>query len=273
MVWQDVLRHIASTACFAASFGALDWTPNADKYRFDPTTVRRTAIDEPVRTETVMKKGLSMQTLKPSRRTVGLGIAVGTLSLTYPVLAETALKPGQPAPQFMARDAGGRDVTLASFKGKVVVLEWTNHDCPYVKKHYGAGNMQALQAEAAAQDVVWLTISSSAPGGQGHVNGLEAEKLTTDRKAQPTAFLLDHAGHIGRLYHATATPHMYIIDKAGVLVYMGAIDDKPTTNRDDIAGARNYVKEALAALASGQPVKTASTRVYGCSIKYQDPRS
>ena len=214
-----------------------------------------------------------MQRSHLSRRTLGAAIAAIAVCLGQPAHAQSALQPGQPAPDFTARDAGGREVSLASFKGKAVVLEWTNHDCPYVKKHYGTGNMQTLQKEAAAQGVVWLTISSSAPGIQGHVSGLEAEKLTLDRKAAPTAFLLDHEGRIGRTYNATATPHMYVIDKAGVLAYMGAIDDKPTTNRDDVAGARNYVREALAAVAAGQPVKTASTRVYGCGIKYLEPRS
>lgn len=214
-----------------------------------------------------------MPAFKLNRRALTLSIAATAACLSQPVLAQSGPKLGVAAPEFTARDSTGREVSLSNFKGKIVVLEWTNHDCPYVKKHYGTGNMQALQKEAATQGVVWLTISSSAPGGQGHVNGLEAEKLTADRNASPTAFLLDHEGLIGRRYAATATPHMYVIDKAGVLVYMGAIDDKPTTNRDDVQGARNYVREALASLAAGQPVKTASTRVYGCSIKYQEPRS
>ena len=214
-----------------------------------------------------------MPMLNPSRRTLSLGAVALTLAASCPVVAREAVAPGQPAPDFTARDTAGREVRLSSFKGKVVVLEWTNHDCPYVKKHYGTGNMQALQKEATAQGVVWLTISSSAAGSQGHVNGLEAEKLTSDRKAVPTAFLLDHDGRVGRLYGASATPHMYVIDKAGLLAYIGAIDDKPSTNRDDVPLARNYVREALAAVQSGQAVKTASTRVYGCTIKYPDPRS
>ena len=214
-----------------------------------------------------------MLTLASTRRALALSGTALLLTLATPVMSRDAVQPGQSAPDFTARDAGGREVVLSSFRGKIVVLEWTNHDCPYVKKHYGTGNMQALQREAVGQGVVWLTISSSASGVQGHVNGLEAEKLTADRKAAPTAFLLDHEGRIGRAYNATATPHMYVIDKAGVLAYMGAIDDKPTTNRDDVPTARNYVREALTAVASGQPVKTASTRVYGCGIKYQDPRT
>lgn len=215
-----------------------------------------------------------MTSLMPSRRSLALG-AAALLSFTTAagVSARDAVTPGKPAPDFTLRDAKGAEVRLSSFKGKVVVLEWTNHDCPYVKKHYGSGNMQALQKEATGRGVVWLTIGSSAPGQQGHVNGLEAEKLTTDRKASPTSFLLDPDGRAGRLYGATATPHMFVIDPAGTLAYMGAIDDKPTTNRDDVPTARNYVREAITAVLAGQPVKTASTRAYGCSIKYQDPRS
>lgn len=214
-----------------------------------------------------------MSDLILTRRAAGMSAIATALLAAAPAMARTGAQIGQPAPDFTAQDAGGRAVTLSSFKGKTVVLEWTNHDCPYVRKHYGTGNMQALQKEATGQGIVWLTVSSSAPGTQGHVTGLEAEKLTADRQAAPTAFLLDPEGRVGRAYNATATPHMYVIDKTGVLVYMGAIDDKPTTNRDDVPGARNYVRDALAAVAAGQPVKTASTRVYGCGIKYQEPRS
>jgi peroxiredoxin len=215
-----------------------------------------------------------MITFAQSLRAFGVAAAALLASaLALPTTARDVVRPGQPAPEFVAKDTAGREVTLTSFKGKTVVLEWTNHDCPYVKKHYGTGNMQALQKEAVGQGVVWLTISSSAAGGQGHVSGLEAEKLTAARNAAPSAFLLDPEGRIGRAFGATATPHMYVIDKAGVLAYMGAIDDKPTTNPSDVPGARNYVREALAAVAAGQPVKTAATRVYGCSIKYSEPRS
>jgi peroxiredoxin len=187
------------------------------------------------------------------------------------VLAEA--QPGKPAPDFALQDSAGKTVKLADFKGKTVVLEWTNQDCPYVRKHYGTGNMQALQKEAAAKDVVWLTISSSAPGLQGHVTGIEADELTTSRKAAPAAFLLDPDGKVGRAYDARVTPHMYVIDKAGVLAYMGAIDDKPTSNHADVKTARPLLKEAVEAVVAGSPVKLASTRAYGCSIKYATPRS
>ena len=199
-----------------------------------------------------------------------LALATGVSVLITPTLATArdAVQPGSMAPDFTATDASGKAVQLAALKGKTVVLEWTNQDCPYVRKHYGTGNMQALQKDATGQGSVWLTISSSAPGAQGHVNGLEAEKLTLDRKAAPTAFLLDPQGKVGRLYGATVTPHMYVIDPQGKLVFMGGIDDKPTSNHADVKTARNYVREALAALAAGQPVKTASTQPYGCTIKY-----
>lgn len=187
------------------------------------------------------------------------------------VLAQA--QPGKPAPEFTLQDSSGKTVKLADFKGKTVVLEWTNQDCPYVRKHYGGGNMQQLQRDAAAKDVVWLTISSSAPGQQGHVNGLEADELTKTRKAAPAAFLFDPDGKVGHAYDARTTPHMYVIDKAGVLAYMGAIDDKPTANLADLKTARPYLKEAVEAVLAGEPVKVASTRAYGCSIKYATPRS
>jgi hypothetical protein len=185
-----------------------------------------------------------------------------------PALALESPQPGKPAPDFTATDSAGKAVTLSGLKGKTVVLEWTNHDCPYVKKHYGTGTMQRLQADATAKGVVWLTVISSAPGLQGHLKGLEADKLTADRKAAPTAVLIDEAGTVGRLYGATTTPHMFIVDAAGSLVYRGGIDDQPSTNPETVKTARPFVREALEALDKGQPVRTASTRPYGCSVKY-----
>ena len=216
---------------------------------------------------------LSKSTRHAISRRLALAAGAATLLGTTAATARNEVQPGQLAPDFTAKDASGRDVSLASLKGKTVVLEWTNQDCPYVRKHYGTGNMQALQKEAAAQGVVWLTVASSAPGAQGHVNGLEAEKLTADRKAAPSAFLLDPDGRLGHLYNATVTPHMYVIDKSGVLAFMGGIDDKPTANTDDVKTARNFVREALGAVGAGLPVKTASARPYGCSIKYSTPKS
>jgi hypothetical protein len=175
---------------------------------------------------------------------------------------------GKEAPDFVGVDSNGKSHTLSSLKGKTVVLEWTNDGCPYVKKHYGSGNMQAIQKDAAAAGVVWLSVISSAPGTQGHVDGEGANKLTAGYKATPSAVLLDPTGKIGKLYDAKTTPHMYVIDPKGVLAYNGAIDDKPTANVADIATATNYVKDALAAVAAGKPAPVATTRPYGCSVKY-----
>jgi len=176
--------------------------------------------------------------------------------------------PGASAPPFSLVSSNGPTISLAEQRGKVVVLEWTNHDCPYVRKHYDTSNMQSLQKEATAQGVVWLTIISSAPGTQGHVSAGQANELTKTRKAVPTAVLFDPTGVVGKAYGATNTPHMYVVTKDGTLAYAGAIDDKPTTRKGDVESAQNYVRPALAAVAVGQPVKVPVTRAYGCTIKY-----
>lgn len=195
------------------------------------------------------------------------GTASSALFSTRPAWAATA-KVGEAAPGFTVNATNGSPVSLASYKGKVVVLEWTNHDCPYVRKHYDSGNMQSIQRDATGQGVVWLTLISSSEGTQGYVTPPQADELTTSRKAAPTAVLLDTKGVAGKLYGATNTPHMYVVDKAGVLVYAGAIDDRPTSRRADVQGATNYVRAALDAVAAGQPVKTPVTRAYGCTVKY-----
>ncbi|MEZ5856312.1 MAG: thioredoxin family protein [Hyphomicrobiaceae bacterium] len=192
----------------------------------------------------------------------------GRFGLGSTAQASPLIQPGDAAPDFTATDTAGRTMKLSQFAGKTVVLEWTNHDCPYVGKHYASGTMQELQKYAAAKDVVWLSVISSGPGQQGYVNGLEADKLTADRKAAPTAVLLDPEGKLGRLYGATTTPHMFVIGSRGTLVYMGAIDDKPSSNPQSLKTARPYVREALDAVLAGKPVKTASSRPYGCSVKY-----
>ena len=192
--------------------------------------------------------------------------AVGSLAL--PRIAGAAAKVGEPAPTFTVTTSTGSSVSLGDYRGKIVVLEWTNHDCPYVRKHYDTSNMQALQKEAIGQGVIWLTVISSAPGTQGYVSPAEANELTSTRKAAPTAVALDPQGTVGKMYGATNTPHMYIVDKGGVLVYAGAIDDRPTTRKSDVQGAQNYVRAALQAVAAGQPVKTPVTRAYGCTVKY-----
>lgn len=175
---------------------------------------------------------------------------------------------GKPAPAFTAVDSNGKSHSLSDYKGKTVVLEWTNDGCPYVKKHYGSGNMQKLQQEITAEGGVWLSIISSAPGKQGYVKGTEANQLTASRNAHPTAVLLDPAGAIGRAYEAQTTPHMFVVDKTGTLRYMGAIDDQPTTDPSAIASARNYVREAFKAVSAGGKVAETATDSYGCSVKY-----
>jgi peroxiredoxin len=198
---------------------------------------------------------------------VAAGAAAG-LATAASSPASASVQAGRPAPDFTATDSRGSQHSLAASRGKIVVLEWTNHECPYTVKHYDTGNMQALQRAVTEAGGIWLTVVSSRPGTQGHVNGLEADRLTEERSARPTAVLLDPKGDLGRLYGARTTPHMYVIDRDGMLAYMGAIDDQPSANRATVKGARNYVREALDALAAGRPIAFASTRAYGCTVKY-----
>jgi len=180
--------------------------------------------------------------------------------------AETII--GKPAPGFTAVDSTGRVHRLSDYSGKRVILEWTNHDCPFVGKHYRSGNMQQTQKSAKEDGVVWLSVISSAPGLQGHVSGDEADALTKSRNAHPAAVLLDPDGKLGRLYRARVTPHMYIIDKDGTLAYKGAIDSIASGDTADIPDATNYVLQAMTQLKAGQPVKESATRPYGCTVKY-----
>jgi peroxiredoxin len=182
--------------------------------------------------------------------------------------ADAGLSVNQPAPDFTGVDSNGKTHALSQYRGETVVLEWTNHDCPYVRKHYQSGNMQSLQQAATRDGVVWLSIISSAPGKQGHVSAAKANELTSKRNASPSAVILDENGDIGRLYGAKTTPHMYIIDPDGTLVYMGGIDDIPSSNPEDIARANNYVSVALQSLSDGKPIADNVTRPYGCSVKY-----
>ena len=177
---------------------------------------------------------------------------------------------GQAAPNFKLADASGKPVSLSDFRGKTVVLEWNNPDCPFVKKHYASGNMQKAQATAAKDGVVWLSVNSSAPGKQGHMSGAEAKALLAQNGARPAAYLLDPAGVTGKAYGARTTPHMYVVNPAGTLVYAGGIDDKPTANPADIDGARNHVLAALSELKAGKAVSVATSRPYGCAVKYAD---
>nr|WP_314471859.1 redoxin domain-containing protein [uncultured Sphingomonas sp.] len=177
---------------------------------------------------------------------------------------------GQPAGNFRLMDADGKAVTLSQFKGRPVVLEWNNPGCPFVQKHYDSGNMQAAQAKAKAMGAAWLTINSGAPGKQGHMTGAEAKAFLAAQKAQPTAYLLDPQGRVGKGYGAKTTPHMYLIDASGKLVYQGGIDDKPTADKADIPGARNHLLAALGEVKAGKKVSVPEARPYGCSVKYAD---
>lgn len=177
---------------------------------------------------------------------------------------------GAAAPAFTGTNSYGEEVSLSDFDGKTVVLEWTNDGCPFVKKHYDESvkNMQGLQTNAADDDVVWISIISSAPGKQGHVDGEAANELTTSRGAAPAHVILDESGDIGRLYDAKTTPHMFVIEGDQSLAYMGAIDSKKSANPADIATSTNYVTAALEAVAAGTAVETPSTKPYGCGVKY-----
>ena len=182
--------------------------------------------------------------------------------------AATSARINAPAPDFNATDSFGQTRSLSAYKGKIIVLEWTNNGCPFVGKHYGSGNMQSLQKKYTGQGVVWLTVVSSAPGTQGYVSAADANRDTEMRSAAPTAVLLDPTGVLGHLYGAQATPHMYVIAPDGQLVYMGAIDDTPSADPSDIASAKNYVVAAIEAVKAGQRVMVPATKAYGCSVKY-----
>jgi peroxiredoxin len=195
-------------------------------------------------------------------------LSLGLVSLPGAANPAAQARIGAAAPGFTLSDSNGKTVSLADFKGKTVVLEWTNHDCPYVRKHYGGNNMQALQKKWTAQGVVWLTLISSAPGTEGYVSAEEANKLTAERGAAPSDVLFDPKGDVGRVYGAQVTPHMYVIKGDGTLVYMGGIDDKPTARLADLKIAKNFVDAALSEVAQGKPVSVTTSRPYGCSIKY-----
>ncbi|MEO1965877.1 redoxin domain-containing protein [Hyphomonas sp.] len=184
--------------------------------------------------------------------------------------ADSGLPIGRPAPDFTAMDSNGDPVSLSDFAGRTVVLEWTNEGCPFVRKHYAQppGNMQGLQADADADGTVWLTVISSAPGKQGHVDGAAANQWAEEHDASPAHVLLDPDGTLGRLYQAKTTPHMYIIGPKGQVAYQGAIDSVASANVADIASATNYVREALTSLSAAEPIGVSSTKPYGCSVKY-----
>ena len=194
-------------------------------------------------------------------------ILAAALSIAFASSARAA-QVGSPAPDFHGTDSSGKTQSLDEYRGKFVVLEWHNHDCPYTIKHYESGNMQSLQKQWTAKGVVWLTIISSAPGTQGYVDASAENAYMKKMGAKPTAAILDPSGAIGKLYGAKTTPNMFIIDPNGKLIYAGAIDDHATTEVSDIASSKNYVSAALTEAMAGQPVQTAYTRPYGCSVKY-----
>ncbi|WP_159718174.1 redoxin domain-containing protein [Geminicoccus flavidas] len=185
-----------------------------------------------------------------------------------PRLAMAGPAVGQPAPDFLLPDQDGAMHRLQDYRGKLLVLEWTNHECPYVRKHYGSGNMQSLQALAADKGVVWLSIASSPEGEQGHVTGAEAKELTVSRGARPEAVLLDPMSRAARAYQATTTPEMFVIGRDGTLLYMGGIDSIRSTRPADIERAEPYLRNALLAAVEGRPVEPSVTRPYGCAVKY-----
>lgn len=206
-----------------------------------------------------------MTILRHASNTCLLGL---TLSLAAAGAAQAAAVVGQPAPDFSAVDVNGKTVKLSDYKGKQVVLEWVNPGCPFVQKHYDSGNMQGTQRDAAAKQVVWLAINSTDKGHVDYRSPAEMAKWMQGHKAAATDTLMDADGTVGKTYGARTTPHMYIVDAAGKLVYAGGIDSKATANPADIAGATNYVKVALAETTAGKPISTATSRPYGCSVKY-----
>ena len=204
-----------------------------------------------------------------TRKNVLAGLACAGLVLAAgSALAQSPAKVGAPAPAFQAIDADGKTRSLSEFAGKTVILEWTNHDCPYVRKHYNSATMQTLQKDMARDGVIWLSVISSPVGEQGHVDGAAAKQLSAKRDAAPAAILLDPDSKLARAYGATTTPHMYIVDPKGALAYMGAIDDKPSASAASLTGAKSYVRQAVAELKAGKPVTEAATRAYGCAVKY-----
>lgn len=193
---------------------------------------------------------------------------VAGLSVMIAMTVARAARVGDHAPDFTATDSNGKTQKLSDYAGKFVVLEWTNRGCPYTQKQYNSGNMQRLQHEWTSKGVVWLTVISSAQGKQGYVTAAEENAYVKQVNADPTAVILDPDGTLGHLYDAKTTPHMFIINPQGMLIYNGAIDDKATTDVADIQGAKNYVSLALDEAMAGKPVSVATSRPYGCSVKF-----
>jgi hypothetical protein len=202
-----------------------------------------------------------------------LSVAIRTaLPLLIPLslFAGASPSPGDTAPNFTLKDSNGKTRSLADFKGKYVVLEWVNFGCPFVQKHYHSGNMPRLQKTYTAQDIVWVSVCSSAPGKQGYFEGEELRSQIARMKGAASAYLLDPEGKVGKLYAAKTTPTMYVINPEGKIVYGGGIDNIPSADPDDIPKARNYVREALDLSLAGKNVEVSTSRSYGCSVKYAD---
>ncbi len=197
------------------------------------------------------------------------GLVALCLMMSVAAGAGAAVEPGNAAPEFTLTGVDGKAVSLSQFRGKYVVLEWFNSECPFVQKHYDSGNMQGLQATYTNKDVVWLTINSTNPDHSNYRDPERSAEIMANWKGKPTGFLLDPEGTVGQAYGARTTPHMYIVDPQGTLVYRGGIDDKPSFSQRDIPVARNYVAVALDELMAGQRVSEADTRPYGCSVKYR----
>jgi hypothetical protein len=198
------------------------------------------------------------------RRTFALALLTMSVGL-----AHGAAVVGQPAPDFTVRDATGQEVKLSQFRGKHVVLEWMNPGCPFVRKHYESGNMPATQKDAMGKGVVWLSIHSNDDDSWLYKKPAKLQEWVRDQKASPTALLIDGNGAVGKAYGARTTPHMYVVGPTGVLLYAGGIDSIPSTDKDDIPKATNYVKQAVSEALAGKPLSAASTRPYGCAIKYK----
>lgn len=204
------------------------------------------------------------------KRIISLGlIALGTAAFLSNAVRAGEATVDNPAPSFTLLDAEGSRHSLEDYRGKFVVLEWVNFDCPFVHKHYGSGAMQQLQRDMTAKGIVWLSICSSAQGKQGYFEGKQLTDRIKSEHASPTAYLVDEEGSVGRMYGAKTTPHMFVIDPKGKLLYAGGIDDIASTNRDDLSKATNYVRGVLDAALAGKVVPYKITKSYGCSVKYK----
>ncbi len=204
-----------------------------------------------------------------TRTIVVAALTLASASLVFAAAKRSEAEPGKPAPGFQLVNSKGKDLSLSDFRGKYVVLEWVNYECPFVGKQYRSGNMQALQKAYTAKGVVWLSICSSAPGRQGYYQGSELAERIAAMKAVPTDYLVDASGDVGQRYGAKSTPTMAVIDPKGILLYEGGIDDIPSTDVADIPRAHNFVREVLDAALAGKPVPLSSSRAYGCSVKYK----